>query len=165
MGFFPAREDTITTCPPRCTRWGRAARVSRKAAVRFVPRTASQSSSPEVREDPGRHCYQDLQAPEAVDGGSDGAGAGGRAAEVSGEGHTAGSDGLDLPDEGVELGSGPGDDGQPRALAGEGQRDRPADAPAGPGDECGRVADLHAASIERGQPDPAAVGRADRDIE
>ena len=40
----PASDDTATTEPPRCSRWGRAARAVRKAPVRLVRSTASQLS-------------------------------------------------------------------------------------------------------------------------
>jgi hypothetical protein len=59
IGFRPARDETIRTWPPLPARWGSAARVRRKAAVRFVPRTLSHSSSacrPGWRRGPPRRC-------------------------------------------------------------------------------------------------------------
>src|SRR6266571_4285451 len=45
MGFVPASDEIMNTWPPCRVRWGRAARVRRKTAVRFVPRIRSQVSS------------------------------------------------------------------------------------------------------------------------
>ena len=71
-----ASDETATTQPPRCSRWGSAARAARKAPVRLVRSTASQPSGvwsttlPEC--DDAGAVDQRVEAAQLLDGGADG---------------------------------------------------------------------------------------------
>jgi len=148
MGLDPARDETMITCPPRWTRWGSAARVRRKTAVRFVPMTVSQPSSvvsATVERAPTpalltRICRPPKQSTAAATAPSQAEASRRSPAKAMPRAPTVS---ISSTSE-FELGGRARDDGEARPLAGKGEGDRPADPPAGPGDESGSVADLHA---------------------